>query len=72
MANTSRYGTPLTATHLAELAAIAAGESLKKRATEERLSINTVKERRRELRARLGAVNAPHAVALGYQRGILQ
>jgi DNA-binding NarL/FixJ family response regulator len=62
---------PLTPDQLLLLQLIAAGDTQRQIARHLRIHQKTICTRIRRLYRTLGATNAPHAVALGYQRGHL-
>lgn len=62
---------PLTPTELAVLQAMAEGLTAEETASRRSISWKTVKSHRAHVFVKLGARNAPHAVALGYRLGLL-
>jgi DNA-binding CsgD family transcriptional regulator len=64
-------GTPLSPTEREVLYQLASGETNNGAARNMYVSIDTVKTLSHRLFARLGACNRAHAVALGYEAGIL-
>lgn len=68
---TIRPGDPLTERERQILTLLATGAGAAEIGRALYIGEGTVKTHTTRLYARLGARNAPHAVALGYQRGIL-
>jgi len=64
-------GKPLSPTQISILEGLAAGESLDQTGRRLFMSPQTVRTHRRALYAKLRARNAPQAVAIGYESGLL-
>lgn len=65
-------GAQITARELEVLTAIAAGDANHEIAEQLHLSVETVKSHTRHIIEKLGARSRAHAVALGYQHGLLR
>ena len=63
---------PISARELEVLTAIAAGDANHEIAEQLHLSVETVKSHTRHIIEKLGARSRAHAVALGYQHGLLR
>lgn len=65
-------GQPLSTREQEVLSCAAEGKTAEETAVTLFLAIDTVKDYRRRVIAKLRANNIPHAVAIGFQRGILE